>query len=841
MSQDINIRITGTDNSGQAFNSAKKNIDALSGKLKDIGSEITSIGVRMAKIGAVPTAGLVFATKAAIDFESAFAGVRKTIDASEEEYEVLEQKLRDMAKTMPIAQGELAKIMEIAGQLGVRGVEELTKFTDTIARISESTNLTTETAATSLARIANIMREPLINIDRMGSAVVDLGNNFATTEAEIVEFANRIAGSGKIAGLATKDIFSIGTAFSSVGVQVEAGGTAVQKVLMAMTQAASGSTSELIDNTSAIKKYSEKLSDLQSKLAIATQKQAEFTDKTKQSVKEANQARIDKYSAQIASLTEELNTLHATHGQASISASSFAKAMGMADDQFKKLFKDNPAEAFRQFVESLGNAGDEAISILNDLDLSDQRLLRAFLSLAQNSNILTDAINMGNKAWDDNLALLVESEKRFSTTESQLGILKNKITDIGITIGKEIKEKLDHLLSAINPVMAKFADFIKQNSGLVATVLMVGAAIGTVGVVLMAIGAIISAISSIMNPIGLTIMAIVVALTLLYEAWTNNWGGIQEKTMAVWAIIKPIFTFLGELFTALGGIITNEVLPFFQQLFDKIALFWLEIQPYLQTFFSWLFEKWSALWGALSVPLEIFMTYMNEVFWEHIIAGVQVAWELIKGVIMIAWESIAGAIKIALQIFSGDWQAAWNTAKETFVRVWEIIVTTIRSLWEKISTSFAQSFECMKEIGRRLVEGLWSGISAMTNWIGERINDFVNGITDKFKSLFGIASPSRVFAEMGKMNVLGLEKGMKVAIDSSDISGMARKITNSFDNVDGVNFGNQNSNSVANNLTTNNNKTYAIHIAVNGDSNSAVDTADNVAYQLQMAINSGRF
>jgi len=81
------------------------------------------------------------------------------------------------------------------------------------------------------------MQESQENVDRMGSVVVDLGNNFATTEREIVDFSTRIAGAAKIAGLSTSDIFGISTAFTSVGVQAERGGTAVSKTLFSMANA----------------------------------------------------------------------------------------------------------------------------------------------------------------------------------------------------------------------------------------------------------------------------------------------------------------------------------------------------------------------------------------------------------------------------------------------------------------------------------------------------------------------------------------------------------------------------------------------------------------------------
>jgi len=173
----------------------------------------------------------------AIEFESAFAGVRKTVDATEEEFSQLQDSILQMSRDIPVAATELARIQELAGQLGVSGVKNLTKFTQTVAKIGVTTDLTTESAATSFARIANIMKLPLDQVDQLASAIVELGNNSATMESEIVEFANRIAGAGDVAGLTTADILGFGAAFSSVGVKAERGGTAVNKALIEMAGA----------------------------------------------------------------------------------------------------------------------------------------------------------------------------------------------------------------------------------------------------------------------------------------------------------------------------------------------------------------------------------------------------------------------------------------------------------------------------------------------------------------------------------------------------------------------------------------------------------------------------
>lgn len=221
--------------------SVKIIIDAVNNASKElgkIGDSVSDVGRSFVVLGAGATAALGFAAKAAIDYEDAFAGVRKTVEASDSEFSKLSQNLRDIAKSAPISAVELAGIAMMAGQLGVTGVDNIAKFTDTIAKFTSATGVAGDEAASSFAQIANVMQEPIKNIDRMGSVVAKLGDSGAATERQILEFSARIAGAGKIAGLTTKDIFGIGSAMASVGIEAEAGGTAVQKVLIDMNTAA---------------------------------------------------------------------------------------------------------------------------------------------------------------------------------------------------------------------------------------------------------------------------------------------------------------------------------------------------------------------------------------------------------------------------------------------------------------------------------------------------------------------------------------------------------------------------------------------------------------------------
>lgn len=138
-----------------------------------------------------------------------------------------------MAKELPASATEIAGVAEAAGQLGIE-TENILKFTRTMIDLGEATNLTAEQAATQFARFANIVGMSQKDFDRLGSTVVALGNNFATTEAEIVEMAMRLAGAGAQIGLTEAQIMAFATALSSVGIEAEMGGSALSKVMVQM-------------------------------------------------------------------------------------------------------------------------------------------------------------------------------------------------------------------------------------------------------------------------------------------------------------------------------------------------------------------------------------------------------------------------------------------------------------------------------------------------------------------------------------------------------------------------------------------------------------------------------
>lgn len=178
---------------------------------------------------------------ASIEFESAMAGVAKTTDMTQAELGDMADAIQDLSTRIPATTTEIAGVAEAAGQLGI-AKDDILAFSEVMVNLGVATNLSSDEAASALAKFANVVGMSADNYERLGSTIVDLGNNFATTEADIVSMATRLSSTGAIIGLTEPQIMAIATALSSVGIEAEAGGSAISKLLKQFeTMVATGS------------------------------------------------------------------------------------------------------------------------------------------------------------------------------------------------------------------------------------------------------------------------------------------------------------------------------------------------------------------------------------------------------------------------------------------------------------------------------------------------------------------------------------------------------------------------------------------------------------------------
>lgn len=206
-------------------------ISAVGTKVQSAGQTMTKVGNTMTTAVTLPiVAGLGAAVNSAIDFETSWTGVTKTVDGSEDQMANIKQGLIDLSKETASSVDDINGVAEAAGQLGVKS-DNILQFTEVMVRLGDSTNISASDAATAIAQLYNVMGSDINTVDRFGAALVELGNNAATDEASIMNMATRVAASGKQIGLTEQQVLGLATTLSSVGLEAEAGGSAISAVL----------------------------------------------------------------------------------------------------------------------------------------------------------------------------------------------------------------------------------------------------------------------------------------------------------------------------------------------------------------------------------------------------------------------------------------------------------------------------------------------------------------------------------------------------------------------------------------------------------------------------------
>ena len=307
--------------------------------LQSVGGKMTGLGNTMTVGVTAPiVAGVGAVVKSAMSWESAFAGVKKTNDEVVDSngnvvysYADLENGLRGLAAQLPASHEEIAGVAEAAGQLGIKS-QDVVSFTKTMIDMGESTNLSAEDAASAIAKIANITGLTSDEYQRFGSSVVALGNNFSTTEQDILSMANRLAASGTLAGLTNQEILGLATAMSSVGIEAEAGGTAMTQTLSAIESAVAAGGE-----------------DLQQFATVAGESAQEFADKWKNHPIEAIQdfirglGKLDEKGESATMVLDEMGLTGVRQSNMLKSLALAADTMTGAVDLSNKAWSENTA------------------------------------------------------------------------------------------------------------------------------------------------------------------------------------------------------------------------------------------------------------------------------------------------------------------------------------------------------------------------------------------------------------------------------------------------------------------------------------------------------------------
>ena len=334
---------------------------------------------------------------------------------------------------MPTSANEIAAVAETAGQLGV-SIESIEGFTKTMVMLGDTTNVSCTDAATAFAKFMNVTghtdsttKDYVDTVDKLGSVLVHLGNNTATTERDILNMATRLASTGHQVGMSEQEILALSAALSSVGLESEMGGSAFSKLMVKMQNACESGGEEL---------------------------------------------------------------------------GNFARICGMTGDQFKQSFQEDAYGAIMSFVQGLaagGEQGESAIKMLTDMGIEEVRLRDAILRATNANELFTNVLDLANEAFDENTALQDEASKRYETVQSKIEICKNKVYDLGITLGEKMLPHVENFIGKAEDLVEWFGNLDDSTQE---WILSLGIWLPIIGLGVTAVGKLTKGIGSVVTGVG---------------------------------------------------------------------------------------------------------------------------------------------------------------------------------------------------------------------------------------------------------------------------------------------------------------------------------------------------
>lgn len=802
--------------------------------LGKFGEGTEKVGQNLKVVSTAAAGALAGAGTAAVQFESAFAGVKKTsnevFDANGKcvySYQQLEDGIRSMAKEIPASTTEISEVAEAAGQLGIK-TQDVLGFTRVMIDMGNSTNLSAEDAATSIAKFANITglaADTSMSADekykKMGSTIVDLGNNYATTEADIMNMATNLASAGTQVGMSESDILALATALSSVGMEAQAGGTAFSKALIEM------------------------------QLAVETN---------------------------------------------SDSLKDWADVAGMSTSEFSKKFKEDATGALEAFIQGLSKCGgesDSAIKVLNDMGITETRMRDALLRSANASDVFTSAISTGKSAWEENTALTNEASKRYETTASKLAIMKNNLYDAGITLGNiflpmiaEGTQKITGLIQKINNLDSGQQRMILGIVGIVAALspLLIGIGKVSIGIsLIIGLGTKISGLFAgtavaaaevgtaaegagaamagaggvALGPILLVTAAIAGVVAGMVLLWNKSESfrdfitgiidtvkssitgfldgiNIDEKLSG----IQSAFSGLGEklmglenLFKVIGAVVAAVVVPAIGLLAAGFSTVLGMIEPLIEPlitvvggvidtlsglgdiiirvftsdmdlakagldlFKQGVVEIFGGLWDMVVGALDGFISGITgffgtliqicgiDTFVNGVIEKVSGVFDTIRNVVTVGVMRIAEIFSAAFQIITLPFQFIWVNCKDIIIQTWNEISTFIGGIVNAIVGVISAGFGLVKTYIITPISGAYASAVSIFEGIKSAIFSRVDGIKASAKAGFeAVKSNITGPINTAKSTVLSVFEGIKSGI-SSKINGARDVVKNAISTI----------------------------------------------------------
>lgn len=662
--------------SSTGFGRSIQSVNKYKDSIRNVGSTMRSVGSTSMLYMTMPAvAGMGTAIKSSIDWEQALAGVAKTTNMSGSELNKMGNEITKMSNTMPFAATEIAGVAEAAGQLGIKK-QDITSFTRTMMNLGVATNLTADEAATEFARFANAANMPIKDVDRLGSTVVALGNSTATTEKEIVDMAQRLAGAGAQAGFSSDEIMSVSAAMSSVGIESEAGGTAMTQIWNKMTKAVAegGDTLDSFAQTAGVsgKEFAQIWENNPSKaLSMFVKGLGETEGGAKGVLKALDDVGIK--GIREADTIRRMANNHQVLDKALKTGSEGWKENSALTNEANIRYETMGSKlkmlknTFINFARTIGDAVAPIVSFLAD------KLTGLFEHLQGTSNATKIAIAAFTLLGVAIPPLIVAT-----------GVLAHSI--VGIS----------EAMTLLNATKGGAKFFSLFNGG-------IKGILPKIGQLLTKIPLLGSAFTLLTGPVGIVIGVIAALTAGIVYLWKTNdsfrnfvinaWNSIKDSAIAVFGFIKPYIINIWD------GIKNSSI------------AIWNALKTAAKV-------TWNAIKFAVQHPIQTLKNIISGI-WNFIKANSLNTWNLIKTGILNIAKSLVSLVRASFNGLKAFFTMLWNFIKNNSIRAWLAIKNSVLAIIRNFVTLSKHNFAILKGF----LSALWTSIknTAIKLWTALKI------------------------------------------------------------------------------------------------------------------------
>ena len=279
-------------------------------------------------------------------------------------------------------------------------------------------------------------------------------------------------------------------------------------------------------------------------------------------------------------------------------------------------------------------------------------------------------------------------------------------------------------------------------------------ALGPIGWVIAAVVALVALIIANWDTVRAVTMAVWSAVVAwVRQAWTNivtwivaavnrvrayitaGWAGIRAITAAVFGAIR---SFLASIWAGIVGFVTGYV--------GRVR--------------ATITGAWNIIRGVTTSVFGAIRSFLSGV-WNGILAVVRGVISGIRGTVQSGFSAARGIVSSVMGSIRSTISSVWGGIVGTVSNFVGRVVSTISGIRGRVMGALSGAGTWLVSTDTQLVQGLINGVRNMAGNIVQAAKDVVGNAIEGAKNLLGIASPSRVFRQIGEWTGEGLEIGLR--------------------------------------------------------------------------------